>query len=298
MIDTISIILITMELVVMIYTTISYMKLVRQIRAESYTELPRSNGTFVFTEFCMILFVVTYALSLAYVIAHSVDIVYLFITVICAFGAFFSVAMVASQRNMFLVLSKKTQEVMRAFVNTAELKDPRTYGHSQHVRNITEVFFAALPNALKAGISLPRLLDAAYLHDIGKLGIPNAILNKKDPLTSEEWDLIRSHPKMGAAMLRNTCFDQISDWVLYHHERPDGHGYFGLKGDDIPIESRIIFIADSYSAMTSYRSYRERLPHEQAAATMLAESGKQFDAQLVEYFAAIPPQVLISLEPD
>ena len=119
----------------------------------------------------------------------------------------------------------------------------------------------------------------ALLHDIGKIGIPDAVINKKGKLSDEEYETIRSHPLMGAKILTNIEEKtELSIGARWHHERYDGKGYpDGLKGDEIPEQARIIAVADAYDAMTSFRSYRRPMTQEQVRKEFEKGSGTQFD---------------------
>jgi HD-GYP domain-containing protein (c-di-GMP phosphodiesterase class II) len=132
-----------------------------------------------------------------------------------------------------------------------------------------------------------QLRDSLLLHDIGKLGIPDRILLKESPLTPEEWEIMKKHPELGADLLGHfETFKAISAVILAHQEHMDGTGYpNGLKGDQIPLFSRIIAIADAYHAMTSNRPYRKALTPMEAVEELLKHRGTQFDSRLVEVFA-------------
>lgn len=130
---------------------------------------------------------------------------------------------------------------------------------------------------------------AAVLHDIGKLGIPDSILDKPGKLNKSDWEIVRRHPEMGAKMLAGIAeFERICAAVAAHHERFDGCGYpAGLVGPDIPIEARLISVADAYDAMTSDRPYRTTLGHLQAMEQLDAGAGSQFDPAVVEATKAV-----------
>jgi HD-GYP domain-containing protein (c-di-GMP phosphodiesterase class II) len=124
---------------------------------------------------------------------------------------------------------------------------------------------------------------AGILHDIGRVGIPDTLVRKSGPLTEEEWRLVRGHPEIGARMVETTDFHDIRSWILYHHERPDGRGYpIGHPWDRVPLEARILGVADAYEAITSDRPYRRALGVEDAAALLREGAGRQFDAQVVD----------------
>jgi diguanylate cyclase (GGDEF)-like protein len=130
-----------------------------------------------------------------------------------------------------------------------------------------------------------RLRLAGMLHDIGKVGIADSILAKPGPLSPSEWDQVRRHPEMAARILAARELTDIREWVLARHEQPDGPGYpRGLLGDQIPIESRILAVAESYDAMTSERPYRAAKTRDEAIAEMGRYAGSQFDGAVVDAF--------------
>ncbi len=123
------------------------------------------------------------------------------------------------------------------------------------------------------------------LHDIGKVGVPDSILRKPGPLTDEELAVIRRHPELGAQMLEHPSLVDVRVWVGAHHERPDGLGYpMGISGEELPLEARIVAVADAYEAMTSNRSYRDSIGHSGARAELLRCAGSQFDRRVVDAF--------------
>jgi diguanylate cyclase (GGDEF)-like protein/putative nucleotidyltransferase with HDIG domain len=173
-----------------------------------------------------------------------------------------------------------------ALVSAVEAKDPYIYGHSRKVNT----YAVALAEAIRLPPDeVTNVSTAALLHDIGKIGIPDKVLNKKGKLSEEDWKAIKAHPKLGATIIRNIphlvpCVNSI----LYHHERWDGGGYpEGLKGEEIPIEARILAIADTFEAMTSARPYRPALPIEEIIKELRKGAGLQFDPNLVEVFVGI-----------
>ncbi|MHC4662779.1 MAG: HD domain-containing phosphohydrolase [Planctomycetota bacterium] len=168
-------------------------------------------------------------------------------------------------------------------IATIEAKDQYTRGHSERVTHYAMMLGEEL--ALDRE-KLKILKLASLLHDIGKIGIPEAILNKPSSLTEEEFDTIRAHPSVGANIIKNMArLDEVHDIVLSHHERWDGGGYpRRLTGDDVPLLARILAIADSYDAMTSKRPYRDGLPSDKVLGEFDYGRGTQFDEALVEIF--------------
>lgn len=189
-------------------------------------------------------------------------------------------------------LHLKEVEEQLAFLRTSficamnqllDLKDLNTGVHS------TRLAEWALHVASELGMDdagLGDLETAALLHDIGKIGIPDAILNKPAKLTEEEYELMKKHPEYGWAVLRQVPgMDRASLLILHHHESLDGRGYPGkLKGDEIPLGSRIVSVIDSFDAMVSNRPYRNGLPFEEAERRLLDCSGTQFDPNVVRIF--------------
>ena len=173
-----------------------------------------------------------------------------------------------------------------ALASTVDAKDHYTYGHSKKVNTYAVVLAEAI-NLSPDEVS--KVSAAALLHDIGKIGISDNILNKKGKLSAKDWEAIQLHPRLGANIVSNVpnlipCVSSI----LYHHERWDGSGYpEGLKGEDIPIEARILAIADAYSAMTSARPYRDALCSDKVLKELKQGAGKQFDPKMVEVFIGI-----------
>lgn len=130
-----------------------------------------------------------------------------------------------------------------------------------------------------------RVRLAALVCDIGRDEIPAEILNKRGPLTDTDWLEIRRQPELGAALLSDTGFDDIREWILCHRERLDGTGYpRGLRGEQIPLEARILSVCDAYAAMTTDRPHRAALDHDAACRELYRCAGTQFDAEVVAAF--------------
>jgi len=168
---------------------------------------------------------------------------------------------------------------------TLDLRDTGTALHSQTVGRYAEQI------AIELGLDpahVERVRLAGLLHDVGKIGVADPILRKPGPLDEHEWAEMRKHPELGARILAGANLDDISAWVLAHHERPDGFGYPAqLAGEAIPLEARILSVADSYEAMTSDRVYRPGMPREEALAELRRCAGTQFDERVVAAFVAV-----------
>jgi ribonuclease P protein subunit RPR2 len=187
-----------------------------------------------------------------------------------------------SAREMYLA-------TMKSLAHVVEAKDPTTRGHLDR----TAHYGLALAREVDPVLAeRPEVAWGFFLHDIGKVGIPESILCKTTPLTELEWVVMRSHPNQGARIVEPIPFmGEAVEIVRSHHERFDGTGYpRGLRGQDIPLAARIFAIADSFDAMTSDRPYRSALTTEEAVAEILAGSGTQFDPTCVEAFEAIADQ--------
>ncbi|WP_366922259.1 HD domain-containing phosphohydrolase [Metallumcola ferriviriculae] len=178
---------------------------------------------------------------------------------------------------------KTFKGALRTLAKIVEMKDPYTFGHSERVSRYSYEL------ALEAGLSkneAEHITSAAFLHDIGKVVIPDKILLKTKELTSKEKEQINTHPVKGAEIIEN-LFDipHIYDVIRYHHERLDGTGYpDGLDGEKIPLSAKIVAIADSYEAMISQRIYRKAMTAHEAYQNLLAEAGDKYDSKLVKLF--------------
>jgi HD-GYP domain-containing protein (c-di-GMP phosphodiesterase class II) len=128
-----------------------------------------------------------------------------------------------------------------------------------------------------------RVRLAGILHDIGKIGVPDSILRKPGPLTDEEWAQMRRHPELGARILSSGEMDDVREWILAHHERPDGSGYpRGLSMGQISLEAAIVAVGDAFEAMTSDRVYRMAIGDDEARRELRDNAGTQFDQRVVE----------------
>lgn len=278
-------VMISISIVLMIFTVYRYQNLLTHFHQETYS---RERPKVVLLPLVLLyIFVGGLFVGLFDLLTRNVEPIYNFVAVIFCLGTVFILLAVESQRNMAIMLRNKSTEVMITFINAIDMKDTYTKGHSEHVYRIVDAFYNVLSDDYRSLINKPKLLDAAMLHDIGKISIDDAVLNKATPLTEDEWATIRKHPLEGKAMLDDTSFREIGKWVLYHHERIDGQGYYQLPGDKIPLEARIIAIADTYSALVTDRIYRAGKMHSEAIAIMQEAAGTQLDADLLRYFLRI-----------
>jgi putative nucleotidyltransferase with HDIG domain len=181
--------------------------------------------------------------------------------------------------------------LLHSLTSAVDAKDAYTCGHSERVAALSKML------AQQFGLDdaqVERIYMAGILHDVGKIGVPEAVLKKPGKLTVEEFEQMKKHPAIGAKILQDV--KQIQDiipGVLHHHERFDGRGYpYGLSGHNIPLMGRIICLADCFDAMTSTRTYRKAMPLEVTLADIRRCSGTQFDPALTEAFLSIPTDKL------
>ena len=183
--------------------------------------------------------------------------------------------------KLYLDMRKNYFDTLNVLVRAIEASDPYTSGHSMRV--------SAYAVAIANQVGLPQgkidlIKSAALLHDIGKIGIDKSILNKNGKLEKEEFDKIKSHPEIGATIIADLSYlTNISDIIRHHHERNDGKGYpDGLSHDDIPLETSILTVADSFDAMTTDRPYRGALSLESALQEIKDNGGTQFNPDIVD----------------
>jgi len=181
-------------------------------------------------------------------------------------------------------LDESSRSVIEALARAMNTRDNFTYPHAQRVQRYAAVL------AIEACAGDLRMLEAinaaALLHDIGKLGIPDRLLQKPGPLTSDEYDQVKQHAILGADILSAMAFPgPLALIVRHHHENWDGTGYpDGLRGDAIPLGARVLAIVDCYDAITSDRPYRRALPHDRAAAMILERRGTMYQPEISDAF--------------
>jgi putative nucleotidyltransferase with HDIG domain len=193
----------------------------------------------------------------------------------------------AELKNALEALDKTYIFTLRAMVTALDTRDEETQGHSLRVVQYSLILAELMGWGNQDQLKI--LEYGALLHDIGKIGIPDAILKKPGKLTKEEWDVMKTHPEVGYKILHRIEFlEEAAQFVLNHHERFNGSGYpAGLKGKDIPITSRIFAVVDTVDAMTTARPYREALSFEEAVNEIKKCSGIQFDPQIVDIFLSV-----------
>jgi HD-GYP domain-containing protein (c-di-GMP phosphodiesterase class II) len=195
-------------------------------------------------------------------------------------------ALVLANTDMYADLENFVINVVKSFVQAIEAKDKYTRGHSERVSH----YVMRVAARLNLNEEQSKNLNwASMLHDIGKIGIPEAILNKPGSLTDEEYSIIKAHPEKGYNILQP--LEQLSaslPGILHHHERYDGLGYpHGLKGEDIPFAARIIAVVDTFDAITSERAYRPGKTVKETLEIIEKVAGSQLDPDLVEVFKEV-----------
>lgn len=200
--------------------------------------------------------------------------------------------------KLFDSSKEKAEDTAEILIGIIDARGPNVRDHSLHVQRLTMLLYDHLPKQMRKEIDPTGLEFASMIHDVGKIDVPKAILNKPEKLTDEEWEVMKKHPETAVQMLEHRpSFEEIRDWVKYHHERPDGNGYYGIAPEDIPLPAKMIAIADTYSAITSERSYRSSKTYEGAIEIIRNAAGTQLDEQLVKIFLSIPKGEVESTRP-
>ncbi|HAE43066.1 MAG TPA: hypothetical protein DCG34_09150 [Clostridiales bacterium] len=183
--------------------------------------------------------------------------------------------------KLYVDMRKNYYDTVKALINAIEAKDPYTSGHANRVGEYS-VAIAQEINLSSKQIEIIK--NAALLHDIGKIGIDDRILNKQEGLSDLELEVIKNHPSIGYDIIKDIGFlKDVMNIVKHHHEKWDGSGYpQGLKGSEIPIETTILTISDAYDAMTTDRPYRKALSSEEAVKELLKYSGTQFNPEIID----------------
>lgn len=189
------------------------------------------------------------------------------------------------------LIKTRTQELVRILIGVIEAGDANLDGHSLYVTELSMLIYENLPLRKKIFLNADSLKYASLLFDVGKLGVPRSIIDKKGKLETSEWEFIRRHPIIGSMILQDIpSFEQVGKWIQYHHERVDGSGYYKLKGAEIPLASRIIAVADTYSAITMNRNYKSSKSYQEALTELNLSKGSQLDSNLVDLFNKIPEE--------
>ena len=210
-------------------------------------------------------------------------------------GINFEDELVKKINNAEIINHNNLMEMITSLAGAIDAKDPYTKGHSTSVSRYSEALARAI-NLPEADVE--RIKIGAMLHDVGKIGIPENVLKKPGKLDDNEWEIMKQHPTIGAekVLAPNETLREFIPIVKYHHERLDGKGYpEGLKGEEIPLEARIVSVADAYHALVSDKPYRKGMPIEKACSILQEGAGVQWDSDLVRQFIAIAPSLTTSV---
>ena len=235
----------------------------------------------------VLVFLVFFAAVYAFIFFQHLD--QISVGVILLSGSAFVTFVLLWLMSLVGTIKDSTMGMASALSTVIEARDPNLRGHSRHVQALTVALHEALPDRMRRQLNRTNLEYAALFHDLGKLGVPESILNKPGELTADEWDVMMEHPRVGVQILQPVAsFDEISDWILYHHERVDGQGYYKLPGNEIPLGARVVAVADVFSAMFMRRPYKDAANYDECIAEMRRCAGTQLDAEIVEAFCSIP----------
>ncbi len=220
--------------------------------------------------------------------------------VLSAIIVWFTWLIVQRQLNQQEIKLNMANETVNAIANAVDAKDVRTHQHSTRVAEYSELIAKEMGcyKGIHKNKQISNLKKAAQLHDIGKISVPDAVLNKVGRLTDEEYVQMKSHVVKGAEILKDfTLVENVADGTRYHHERYDGRGYpDGLKGEEIPLIGRIIGVADAFDAMTSNRVYRNHMDTDYVMNEMKRGRGTQFDPDALDAFLRLVDKGVINLE--
>ncbi len=285
--------LIILGSVLMVGNIIAY---VRFIQNSTDVMLSGKRGESIWEKIGLLLLIFFLAGYLGVAIAGKPD--YLMAGILF-FGSIFVSLALMLMYHLVDTLKDRSLEVAETLIGVIEARDSNLNGHSRNVQMLCMCLYRHLPPKMKEGVSPVNFEYAALLHDVGKLGVPEAILNKPGKLDPDEWDVMKQHPRIAMDLLKTLpSFEEIKDWILYHHERIDGKGYYGIPGDKIPMAARIIAVCDTYSAITMRRSYKDKRTYEEAIGIIKDVAGSQLDKDIVSIFMKIPKEELHLCTPE
>lgn len=284
-----SFILVIMGSIIMSINIIKYFKAYKNFKLISNTKRKFLNIEWKVHLSLMYFFLLGYLSVAGGIIFNKIEIRLTFVGLIFFFGAVFVFIGILIQSKMFHLVNETYLQTIRALISAIEVRDEYTMGHSEHVANLSVL----ISQRLSKNCDEDMLEYAGLLHDIGKIGVPEHILNKPGKLSDSEYDVIKIHPQKGTDIIKNISgLDEISEWILYHHERIDGKGYYSISKEKIPLESRIIAVADTFSALVTNRPYRQGMEYERAVEIMKECAGSQLDAEILRVFLNIPAEEL------
>jgi putative nucleotidyltransferase with HDIG domain len=284
-----SFLLVVFGAIIMSINIIKYFRAYKKIKL-----IPNTKRKFINIEckvhlMLMFFFLVGYLAVAAGIIFEQIVVRLTFVGLIFFFGAIFVFIGILIQSKMLYLINETYLQTIKALISAIEVRDKYTMGHSEHVANLSVLI--CKKSSKKCDQDM--LEYAGLLHDIGKIGIPEDILNKPGKLSNSEFDIIKVHPKVGTDIIKNISgLNEIAEWILYHHERIDGKGYYKINKENIPLEARIIAVADTFSALVTNRPYRQGMKYEKAIEIMKECSGSQLDDEILSVFLNIPVEEL------
>ena len=243
--------------------------------------------------YVVLVFLVFFALVYAFIFFQDLE--QISIGVILLSGSMFVTFVLLWLVRLVQTVKDSTMGMAASLSSVIEARDPSLKGHSRHVQRLAGELYEVLPDYMRRQLNRTNLEYAALFHDIGKLGVPESVLNKPGKLTDEEWELVLEHPRIGVHILESVgSFNDISDWILYHHERLDGQGYYKLPGNKIPLGARVVAVVDAFSALFMRRPYQDAAGYEECIAELRRCSGTQLDPEIVDAFCSIPPERVLA----
>lgn len=235
---------------------------------------------------------------LAFLVGYHMPVFHIQMTLFQWFWSFGMAAFLMTVIEKYINEKRNTLDLITSLAKALDSRDAYTAFHSQNVAKYSK----GIAEEMKLDKNICKnIYVGGLLHDIGKIGIPENILNKTTKLSSEEFENIKQHPVIGHNLVKHIKgFEQngILHMILHHHERYDGRGYpQGLKGEEIPIEARIIAVADTFDAMTSKRVYRSERTLEETLNELQKNKGTQFDSQIVDAFIKMMKKSNLNVQP-
>ena len=291
-------ILILAGLIFLFISLIKFRKLIKFVINIISTEDISIDYLFKINFYLILIFLIGYIIIFVLNIFGYKFISEILIGIIFLLVAIFVFSGIILQSDLVKSLNTSNMQTIKILVSAVEARDPYTMGHSEHVANLLILLYQYLPGFTKKSLNPNILKYTGLLHDIGKIGIPENILNSPTQLNFMEMEIMKQHTMIGESIIKNVDWLRpICKWVLYHHERLDGKGYFQLKGDDIPYVSKMIAVVDTYSSLVTERKYRPARSNEEAIEILKDTSITQFDKELVDIFSNIDVNLVVGCLP-
>ena len=270
----------------MVVNIVFYIRLMLRMRDVISGGVRRDNIMVSFGLVLLVFFLGGYIFVGIYADPHLVTSLILF------FGSLFVSVVIVLLTRLLRTSKERSLEITEVLADIIDTRGQHNEGHVLHVKNLMDLFYKYLPRHIQSEYSLVSIEYAALLHDVGRSSIPQEIVDKAGELTPEEEEIVRAHPQVTVRLLRGVkSFDYISDWLLYHHEKVDGTGYYFKKGDSIPLPSKMLAICDAYSKLI------KAMDHDAAIDAIQDGVNKDFDEELVHIFVNIPKEDILACLP-